>query len=212
MSAGISALHTYMTEPKTSFVSAILLAAGKSERMGQNKLLLPWGGGTVLQRTLDNLLASRAGEVIVVLGSRAQEINETIGDRKVVVVMNPDYTRGMSTSLLTGLGMVSQGARFILVALGDQPLITTHIYNKLIEAALSTDKGMIVPTYKGERGNPILISTGYRADLRGQSGDIGGRELLKAYPDDVLEVPIDSESVLVNINTKEEYEKRLKAL
>ncbi len=201
-----------MTESKTGLVSAILLAAGKSERVGQNKLLLPFGGRTVLQRTLDNLLASRAGEITVVLGSRAQEINDTIGDRRVTVVLNPNYARGMSTSLITGLGMVSQGARFILVALGDQPLITTHIYNRLIEAALATDKGMVVPTYKGERGNPILVSTGYRADLLKQSGDLGGRELLKAYPGDVLEVPVDSDAILVNINTKEEYEKRLKAL
>jgi molybdenum cofactor cytidylyltransferase len=201
-----------MTEPKTTLISAILLAAGKSERMGQNKLLLPFGARTVLQHTMDNLLASRAGEVIVVLGSKAQEINQTIGDRNVVVVMNPNYARGMSTSLITGLGMVSQGASFILVALGDQPLITAHIYNKLIEAALTTDQGIVMPTYNGVRGNPILISTGYRSDLLRQAGDIGGRELLKTYPDDVLEVPVDSESILVNINTKEEYEKRLKNL
>ncbi len=68
-----------MSEAKTSLVSAILLAAGKSERMGQNKLLLPFGGRTVIQRTLDSLLASRAGEVIVVLGNKAQEINASIG-------------------------------------------------------------------------------------------------------------------------------------
>ena len=70
-----------MSEAKTSLVSAILLAAGKSERMGQNKLLLPFGGRTVIQRTLDSLLASRAGEVIVVLGNKAQEINASIGNR-----------------------------------------------------------------------------------------------------------------------------------
>jgi molybdenum cofactor cytidylyltransferase len=201
-----------MTESKTPLVSAILLAAGKSERMGRNKLLLPFGGRTVLQRTLDNLLASRAGEIIVVLGSRAQDINDTIGERKVTVVLNPNYAKGMSTSLVTGLGMVSQGASFILVALGDQPLITTHIYNKLIEAALASGRGIIVPTFEGTRGNPILISTGYRKDILKQTGDIGGRELMKENPQDVLEVPVDSVAVLVNINTKEEYEKRLKQL
>jgi molybdenum cofactor cytidylyltransferase len=201
-----------MSEAKTSAVSVILLAAGKSERMGQNKLLLPFGGHTVIQRTLDNLMASRAGEIIVVLGSKAQEINESIGNRHVVVVLNPNYARGMSTSLITGMGMVGSGAKFVMVALGDQPLITTHVYNRLIEAALGTEKGIVVPTFKSERGNPILISTGYRGDLLKQTGDIGGRELLKAYPDDVLEVPVESEGVIININTKDEYEKRLKAL
>src|SRR5664279_5218785 len=122
-----------MSEAKTSLVSAILLAAGKSERMGENKLLLPFGGRTVIQRTLDSLLASRAGEVIVVLGNKAQEINASIGNRRALSVLNPNFAKGMSTSLVTGLGMVNQQARFIIVALGDQPLITTKVYNQLIE-------------------------------------------------------------------------------
>ena len=201
-----------MSEAKISLVSAILLAAGKSERMGQNKLLLPFGGRTVIQRTLDSLIASHAGEVIVVLGSKAQEINQSIGGRRALVVLNPNYARGMSTSFITGLGMVNSRARFVMVALGDQPLITPRVYNQLIEAALGSDKGIILPVYKGERGNPIVISTRYRAEMLKQTGDIGGRELLKAHPEDALEVLVDCEGVVVNINTKEEYEKRLKGL
>lgn len=201
-----------MSEAKTSLVSAILLAAGKSERMGENKLLLPFGGRTVIQRTLDSLLASRAGEVIVVLGNKAQEINASIGNRRALSVLNPNFAKGMSTSLVTGLGMVNQQARFIIVALGDQPLITTKVYNQLIETALNSDKGIILPVCKGERGNPIIISTKYRAELLAQTGDIGGRELLKAHPEDVVEVPVECEGVVININTKEEYEKRLKGL
>ena len=117
-----------MSEAKTSLVSAILLAAGKSERMGQNKLLLPFGGRTVIQRTLDSLIASRVGEVIVVRGSKAQEINQSIGGRRALVVLNPNYAKGMSTSLITGLGMVNSQARFVMVALGDQPLITPRVF------------------------------------------------------------------------------------
>ena len=201
-----------MSEAKTPAVSAILLAAGKSERMGQNKLLLPFGGRTVIQRTLDSLLASRAGEVIVVLGNKAQEINASIGSRRALVVLNPNFAKGMSTSLITGLGMVSSRAQWVIIALGDQPLITPRVYNQLIEAALNSEKGIIIPTCKGERGNPIVISTRYRAELLKQKGDIGGRELLKAHPNDVLDVPVDCEGVVVNINTKEEYERRLKGL
>ena len=201
-----------MSEAKTSLVSAILLAAGKSERMGENKLLLPFGGRTVIQRTLDSLLASRAGEVIVVLGNKAREINASIGNRRALSVLNPNFAKGMSTSLVMGLGMVNQQARFIIVALGDQPLITTKVYNQLIETALNSEKGIILPVCKGERGNPIIISIKYRAELLAQTGDIGGRELLKAHPEDVLEVPVDCEGVVININTKEEYEKRLKGL
>jgi molybdenum cofactor cytidylyltransferase len=201
-----------MSEAKTPLFSAVLLAAGKSERMGQNKLLLPFGGRTVIQRTLDSLLASRVGEVIVVVGSKAQEINASIGGRRALLVLNPNFAKGMSTSLITGLGMVSNQAIFVIVALGDQPLITSRVYNQLIEAAQNSEKGIIIPTCKGERGNPIVISTRYRPELLKQTGDIGGRELLKSHPEDVLEVPVDCEGVVVNINTKEEYEKRLKGL
>ena len=201
-----------MSEAKIPAVSAILLAAGKSERMGENKLLLPFGGRTVIQRTLDSLIASRAGEVIVVLGNKAPEINASIGGRRARSVLNPNFAQGMSTSLITGLGAVSPQAKFVIIALGDQPLITPRVYNQLIEAAQNSAKGIIIPKCKGERGNPIVISTRYRAELLKQTGDIGGREVLKSHPDDVLEVPVDCEGVVININTKEEYERRLKGL
>jgi molybdenum cofactor cytidylyltransferase len=205
-------LRNIMNEAKTQLVSAILMAAGKSERMGQNKLLLPFGGRTVIQRTLDSLIASRAGEVIVVLGSKAQEIGESIGARRALTVTNPDFANGMSTSLIAGLGKVSSQARFVMVALGDQPLVTAAVYNRLIEAALNTENGLILPVYRGERGNPIIISMRYRAEILKQTGDVGGRELLNAHPCDVLEVPVDCEGVIINMNTREEYEKRLKEL
>lgn len=198
-----------MTASKTSCVSAVLLAAGKSTRMGENKLLLPFGGGTVIERTLDNLLASRAGEVIVVLGSKADEIGARIGRRGVTQVFNENYARGMSTSLTAGLKLVNPEARFVLVALGDQPLISPYIYNKLIAAAVATRKGIVIPVRRGERGNPILIAAYYKTELLKQSGDVGGRELLKAHSGDILEVPVSSGSVLVNLNTPDEYRKHL---
>lgn len=197
---------------KTHLVSAILLAAGKSERMGQNKLLLPWLGGTIIGRTLDNLIASQVREVVVVLGSRAQEMSQAIGGRKVIQVLNPNYAGGMSTSLDTGLGMVGSQARWVMVALADQPLIPTETYDRLIEAALASDKGIIVPTYKNRRGNPIILASVYIPELLRLAGDVGGRELLERYPRDVLEVPVEAEGVVININTMDEYALRFKPL
>jgi molybdenum cofactor cytidylyltransferase len=197
-----------MRKNKDPQISAILLAAGKSERMGQNKLLMPWEGGTVIGRTLDNLLASRAGEVVVVLGSRAQDMSEAVGERDVTLVLNPNYARGMSTSLATGLGMINHGARYVIVALGDQPLITSTTYDQLIEAAEEGEKGIVVPAYRNKRGNPIVLSSNYIAELARITGDIGGRELLAKYDKDVREVRVRDEGVVVNINTPEEYAKR----
>lgn len=190
-------------------VSAILLAAGKSERMGQNKLLMPFEGGTVIGRTLDNLLASRIGEIVVVLGSRARDIGEALGKRDVTLVLNPNYARGMSTSLITGLQMVSKQARFVMVALGDQPFVKPETYDKLIDAALKTDKGVVVPVFKKQRGNPILIHAGYIPEVLRFTGDVGGRELLTQYPQDVLEVKVPDEGLVINVNTPDEYEKHI---
>jgi len=199
-----------VSKSKTPAVAAILLAAGKSERMGENKLLLPFGKRLIIQRTLDNLIASRAQTVIVVLGSRAAEINEVIGQRNVTTVFNPNYAYGMNTSLAAGIKTVENHVKFILVALGDQPLVTTQTYDTLIATAMCTDKGILVPTYAGKRGNPIVLSIGYRTALLGLSGDIGGRELLRAYSGDVLEVPVEDKGIIININTYVEYEKQLK--
>ncbi len=194
---------------KTPRVSAILLAAGKSERMGQNKLLMSFEGGTVIGRTLDNLLASRAGEIVVVLGSRAQDVSAAIGKRDVALVLNPGYARGMSTSLITGLQMISKQAKFVMVALGDQPFVTPQTYDKLIEAALVTDKGIVVPVFRKKRGNPILIHAGYIPEVLLFTGDVGGRELLAKYPEDVLEVKVPDDGVIINVNTPEEYAKHI---
>jgi molybdenum cofactor cytidylyltransferase len=194
---------------KNPRISVILLAAGKSERMGRNKLLMPFEGGTVIGRTLDNLQASRAGEIVVVLGARAQEMGAAIGNRPVSLVLNPNYTRGMSTSLITGLQMVSKQAKYALVALGDQPFVTPQTYDKLIDAALNTEKGILVPVYQKQRGNPILIHAGYFPEIMHFSGDVGGRELLTQYPDDLLEVKVADEGVIINVNTPDEYEKRI---
>lgn len=186
-------------------VSAILLAAGEGKRMGRPKLLMPFGRYTVLEQTIDNLLSSNVDEVVVVLGARAGEIKHVIADRPVKVMINPDYHRGMSTSLIAGLKQVDGKAQKVMVALADQPLIDGETYNRLIEASLGCDKGIVVPTYQTKRGNPVIFSIKYKSELLGLEGDVGGREILKKHPDDIFEVAVDSESVNIDINTLDDY-------
>lgn len=191
-------------------VSAILLAAGQSKRIGRPKLLLPFDDGTILGRTIDNLLRSKVDEVIVVLGYRAQEVKKVVAGRPVKAVFNPDYPRGMSTSLISGLKLVDDRAERVMVALADQPLIGKETYNRLIAASLNCDKGIIVPTYQAKRGNPIILSTRYREELLALEGDVGGREILKRHPDDILEVAVSSGSINIDINTEDDYYSSLK--
>ena len=192
-------------------VSAILLAAGEAKRMGKPKLLMPFGGGTVLGRTLDILLSSSVDEVIVVLGAEAEEMRKVVADKGVKVAINPDYRRGMSTSLIAGLKQVDSRAQWVMVALADQPLVGKETYNRLIEESLRADKGIIVPSYQGKRGNPVIFSVRYREELLLLGGDVGGRDILKKYPDDILEVAVDSESVTIDINTLDDYHSLFKS-
>ena len=198
-----------MKTNSSTFVSAILLAAGESKRMGKPKLLLPLGDSTVLENTIDNLLNSNADEVIVVLGANAQQMERVISNKAVKVVINPDYRQGMSTSLICGLKQVSRQAQRIMVALADQPYIDKKTYNKLIQQSLNSDRGIVLPTHKSRRGNPIIFDILYKDELLQLEGDVGGRELLKRHPDDTLEVTVDCEGIYINLNTMDDYKSAL---
>ncbi|MEE8194088.1 MAG: nucleotidyltransferase family protein [Dehalococcoidales bacterium] len=195
-------------QDSSAFVSAILLAAGESKRMGSPKLLLPFAGGTILGRTIDNLLASSVAEVIVVLGAGAQKMKKAIAARAVRVVFNPDYRLGMATSLKAGLGLVDGRAQRVMVALADQPIVDRETYDRLIEESLASGKGIIIPTYQASRGNPIIFSIGYKGELLGLKGDVGGREIVVRHPDDILEVAVGSKGVSIDIDTMADYYSR----
>jgi molybdenum cofactor cytidylyltransferase len=190
-------------------LSAILLAAGESKRMGKPKQLMPLGKSTLLEQAIDNLLDSSVDEVIVVLGHKAREISKTIVSRPVSIALNPDYRQGMSTSIIAGLKRVNLRSQGVLLALGDQPLVESGTINQLIEAFNNHDKGIAVPTHQGRRGNPVIFDLKHKPELLKLKGDIGGREIIKNHPDDVLEVPVDSESVISDIDTKEDYKSHL---
>jgi molybdenum cofactor cytidylyltransferase len=186
-------------------ISAILLAAGESNRMGQPKQLLPFGQSTIVERTIDNFLNSAVSETIVVLGYRDEEIRKTISGKPVKIAINPDYQQGMSASIIAGLKQINKRARAVLIALGDQPFVDSQTINSLVEAFIANNKGIIIPVYQGRRGNPVIFTIRYKGELLNLKGDIGGREIIKRHPDDVLEVAVNCEGVLLDIDTIESY-------
>lgn len=190
-------------------LSAIILAAGESKRMGEAKQLMPLGKSTLLEQAIDNLLNSSVDETIVVLGHKAEEITTKIANKPVKVVINPDYQQGMSTSIVAGLIMVDPRSRAVMLALGDQPLVASRTINQLIEAFNKNRKGIAVPTYQGKRGHPIIFDIKYKAELFKLKGDIGGREIIQNHPKDVSMVAVDSESVISDIDTKDDYKANL---
>ena len=190
-------------------LSAILLAAGESKRMGEPKQLMPLSKHTLLEQAIDNLLNSSVDETIVVVGHKAEEITRAIATKPVKIMFNPNYRQGMSTSIVAGLILVDPKSQAVMLALGDQPLVESRTMNQLIDAFNSHDKGIAVPTHRGKRGHPIIFNIKYKAELLELEGDIGGREIIRQHPDDVLEVAVDSASVISDINTRDDYQSQL---
>ena len=185
----------------STMVSAILLAAGEAKRMGKLKQLMPLGGTTMVEQTIDNLLSSGVSKVIVVLGYKAEEVMKKIAGRPIKIVLNPIYRQGMGTSIAAGLKFVDSQAQAVMLALADQPFVDSHTINRLIEEFQNHDKGIAIPTYKGRRGHPLIFSIKYKAPLSRLKGDIGGREIIKRHPEDILEVAVDCEGIVIDIDT-----------
>jgi molybdenum cofactor cytidylyltransferase len=190
-------------------LSAILLAAGESKRMGEPKQLMPLGSSTLVGQAIDNLLNASVDETIVVVGHKAKEITKAIATKPVKIMLNPNYRQGMSTSIIAGLILVDPKSQAVMLALGDQPLVASQTINQLIEAFNNQNKGIAVPTHQGKRGHPIIFAIRYKPELMELEGDIGGREILQRHPEDILEVAVDSESVITDINTQEDYQSQL---
>ncbi len=187
-------------------VAGIVLAAGRSSRMApHNKLLVPdRAGRPMVARVVDNLLSSAARPVIVVTGHRAEEVRAAIAGRPVQVVHAADYADGLSASLRAGIAAVSETASAALVCLGDMPLVTGRMIERLIEA-YDPDEGrsVVVPTCRGKIGNPVLWDRRFFPDIAGLVGDVGARPLLERHSEYVAQVELDSDAVLRDFDTVE---------
>jgi molybdenum cofactor cytidylyltransferase len=188
-------------------ISAILLAAGESTRMGRPKQLLPWHGKTLLQHSLESIINSAADEIILVLGHEADRIGKSLPALPAKIVINPDYKQGMASSLRQGLAAMDQGSEAFLVLLADQPGIGPEIINTLIRAFRQADprRGIVRPVYRGQRGHPVLIGAQYLQEALQLQGDVGARRILMNHPEDILEIDVDQDAVLKDIDTPEEY-------
>ena len=175
--------------------------------MGSQKLLLPLGTSTIIEQAIDNLLNSRVDEVIVVLGHRAEEVVTKIGRKPLRIVVNPHYQQGMSTSIIAGLNLIDSNAKAVMIALADQPAISSKTIDKLIEEFQRHNKGIAIPVYQGNRGHPVIFSIKYKSALLKLTGDVGGRGIIEKHRDDILEIPVDSKDINVDIDALSDYKR-----
>ena len=190
--------------PPKGRVAAVVLAAGLSTRMAPaNKLLVTDPQGVaMIARVVDNVLASRAGPVVVVLGHQADAVRDALGPREVRFVHAPDYAKGMAASLRAGIGAVPKAAAAALICLGDMPLVGAPLLNLLIDT-YDADEGrlIVVPKCHGKRGNPVLWDRRYFQEMTGLPGDAGARLLLRTHAEAVAEVETSDEAVLLDFDT-----------
>ena len=190
-------------------IAGIILAAGASSRMGDDKALLLWHNRSFLEHLLAALRNAPVDLVRVVLGANADEVQRRIALGAGQVVVNPDWQKGMLSSLTAGLDSLPPDTESAIVCLVDHPCISSRLIQALIANFRATRKPIVIPTYQGRRGHPVLFAASLFDELRAAPPDIGARHVVRQHATDVLEVPTDEEGVMLNINDPAAYEKVL---
>ncbi|GBD44765.1 Molybdenum cofactor cytidylyltransferase [bacterium HR40] len=188
-------------------IAALVLAAGRSTRMGgENKLLLEVGGKAMVRRVVEALAASPARPIVVVTGHERERIEAALVGLPVTFVHNPAYCEGLSTSLRAGIEALPEDCDGTLVCLGDMPRLTAPLIERLLGAfAPERGQSIVVPTCGGRRGNPVLFGRAFFDEMKRIAGDVGARHILLAYPEAVVEVETGDPAVLVDVDTPEAF-------
>ena len=191
------------TPARAATVSAVVLAAGRSTRMGAvNKLLAPLDGRVMVRAVVDALEGSNVRPVVVVTGHEAHRIEEALADTSARLVHNAEYRTGLSTSIRAGLAALPASVQAAIICLGDMPLVTSKHVDKLV-AAFDPAEGreICVPVFEGKRGNPVLFARRFFEEIAAVRGDVGARHLIGEYEEHVCEVAMGDRAVLVDVDS-----------
>jgi molybdenum cofactor cytidylyltransferase len=186
-------------------IAAIILAAGRSTRMGgPNKLTAEIAGRPLVRIATEEALASRARPVVVVTGHQRERVEAALKGLNVQLVHNPDFAAGLSTSLKAGLAALPPEVDGAIVCLGDMPQVRASLIDQLT-AAFDPERGalVVVPSIEGKRGNPVVWSRRFFPELMALEGDIGARHLIARYPEAVVEVSVTDHAALIDVDTPE---------
>jgi molybdenum cofactor cytidylyltransferase len=186
-------------------IAAVILAAGESRRMGEPKLLLPFRGRTILECVVGTVLRSPVDRIVVVLGAYEDRTRPVLAGYPVEIAVNPEYPKGMLSSVRRGLRSLPEEARAALIFPGDQPGITGGTIEAVMAAYRATGKGLVLPVRSGRGGHPLLLDMRYRADVEALGPGLGLRTLLSLHPSDVERVEVEDGGAFLDIDTPEDY-------
>ena len=188
-------------------ISAILLAAGQSKRMGgDNKLIKKYNKKYLINHIIDTLIKSKVDKIIVVLGFQSSKVRKiTIKNKKINFVYNKNYKSGMASSIKTGLKRVSKKNIGFLIVQADMPLISKNIINSICYAIKNNKKEIIAPTYKGKIGNPVGFKISIIKKLNKIRGDYGAKKMIQKNKIKLALIKVRSKSILKNFNTQKDF-------
>ena len=190
-------------------IAAIVLAAGQSRRMPANKLLTLLDGKAVVRRTVEAVCASRADPVIVVTGHAAASVCEALAELSVTITENVRFTDGLSSSLILGVNHLPDALDGFLVMLADMPFVSATLIDRMMDAFdPAAGRGIVVPTCRGRRGNPVVWPAALREEFRHLAGDRGAKQLMVLHGDLLYELEVDDDAVLTDLDTPEDFHYR----
>lgn len=189
-------------------LAAVILAAGESRRMGSPKALLPFHDQTFLEHLLDITRHPKISVQRVVLGAGATEISERAGIDSAITIQNPEWEKGQLSSMQAAIRALSatptDGIMFCLV---DHPLITSAMINELVEKFYAHGKQIVVPTYRGRRGHPVIFSEKLFGELLAAPLEKGARAVVWNHPHEIEEVPTEEEGAVLNLNDPDAFKR-----
>lgn len=190
-------------------IGAVVLAAGTSSRMGEAKQLLRVGERTILQKVIENVRGAGINDVVLVLGHRAETIRESIGSEseKVNIVLNRDYREGMGTSLRTGVVALSPETDAAFIVLADQPFLRPETLQQIAEEYRKSEAQIVIPIYRGFRGNPVLLSRSVFPEVMALTGDIGCRAIFGSHAEGIVKVAVGDIGILLDVDNREDFER-----
>ncbi|TLZ42229.1 MAG: hypothetical protein E6K19_08340 [Methanobacteriota archaeon] len=187
-----------------SKISAIVLAAGGSSRMGTPKPLVLINGRPLLDYVLRTVRDSHVDDIVVVLGHEADRVRKAITVDRARAIVNDAYEEGMSASIRAGVRAADPRSDGLLIVLGDQPFVASKTLDDLIARRNESQAKILIPTYQGHRGNPVLLDRSLSGEVQAITGDQGCRAIFGRHLDGILEVPVDDPGILVDLDTPEQ--------